>query len=144
MSKVKLLNLLVVLALLLSYPLSSGITTAQARPASSEIISEFDSPEQPSQALALPIIADFEGGIPAGFVGFADSWDGSGSTTTLQMVTATMPLPVMPAATSNTVVSSSIARLIDRLMDTKVLPSPGIELVIMMRFARSMGEADFP
>ena len=29
------------------------------------------------------VVADFEGGLPAGFVGFADSWDGSGSTTTL-------------------------------------------------------------
>jgi hypothetical protein len=60
-------------------------------------------PNQPTAA--LPVIADFESGIPAGFVGFADSWDGSGSSTTLAMVTATVALPVMPAAASNTVVS---------------------------------------
>ncbi|CAG0937099.1 beta-glucosidase [Thermoflexales bacterium] len=70
MSKVKLLNLLVVLALLLSYPLSSNITTAQAAPVSSEIASEIDPTEQPDQTLALPTIYDFEAGMPSGY--FAD------------------------------------------------------------------------
>jgi beta-glucanase (GH16 family) len=50
-------------------------------------------------------IADFEGGIPAGFVGFADSWDGSGSTTTLSLGTANVALPTVPDSAGNTVVS---------------------------------------
>jgi beta-glucosidase len=70
MSKVKLLNLLVVLALVLSYPLSSGMMSAQAAPVSSEIASEFIPQEQPVQALALPTIYDFESGMPSGY--FAD------------------------------------------------------------------------
>ncbi|MEM7112807.1 MAG: carbohydrate binding domain-containing protein [Chloroflexota bacterium] len=61
---------------------------------------------EPSQVPAeLPIIADFEGGIPAGFGGFADSWDGSGSATTLAMDTAQVGLPVSPPITDSTAVS---------------------------------------
>jgi beta-glucanase (GH16 family) len=51
------------------------------------------------------VLADFESGIPAGFVAFADSWDGSGSSTTLAMTTATVDLPVVPGTTGNTVIA---------------------------------------
>ncbi len=54
---------------------------------------------------ALPFIDDFQGGIPSGFVGFADSWDGSGSSTTLVLTTATSDLPTVPALTGTTVAS---------------------------------------
>jgi beta-glucosidase len=50
-------------------------------------------------------IADFEDGIPAGFVGFADSWDGSGSSTTLAYGLADVDLPVVPMTGTNSVVS---------------------------------------
>jgi hypothetical protein len=43
------------------------------------------------------ILADFESGVPAGFVPFADSWDGSGSSTTLTMETTSVDLPRCPA-----------------------------------------------
>ena len=49
------------------------------------------------------VVADFEAGVPAGFVPFADSWDGSGSTTTLDMTTATADLPTVPNVPGNTV-----------------------------------------
>ncbi|MGD8857037.1 MAG: carbohydrate binding domain-containing protein, partial [Chloroflexota bacterium] len=51
------------------------------------------------------IIADFEAGVPAGFVPFADSWDGSGSTTSLSMDTAAVELPAVPVTAGNTVLS---------------------------------------
>lgn len=39
-----------------------------------------------SAGITTTILADFDSGnLPAGFVGFADSWDGSGSTTTLAL-----------------------------------------------------------
>ena len=47
-------------------------------------------------------------------------------------------------STSNTRVSSSSAMLSARFTDKKVLPSPGKELVTMMRLARSTGAADLP
>jgi len=56
-------------------------------------------------AATFPVIADFEDGIPAGFVGFADSWDGSGSTTTLTLATTQADLPIIPALVSNMAVS---------------------------------------
>ena len=51
------------------------------------------------------VVADFESGVPAGFVPFADSWDGSGSSTTLAMDLATVDLPTVPGTAGNTVVS---------------------------------------
>jgi beta-glucanase (GH16 family) len=48
---------------------------------------------------------DFEAGVPAGFVGFADSWDGSGSTTTLSFELLDTPLPFVPEIVDNTVVA---------------------------------------
>jgi beta-glucanase (GH16 family) len=59
----------------------------------------------------LPFLDNFEGGIPAGFVGFADSWDGSGSSTSLALVTDTSNLPTVPAMDATTVakVTYSIA-----------------------------------
>jgi beta-glucanase (GH16 family) len=45
---------------------------------------------------------DFESGVPAGFVGFADSWDGSNSTTTLAYELVDLPLPFIPAVVDNT------------------------------------------
>jgi beta-glucanase (GH16 family) len=48
---------------------------------------------------------DFESGIPVGFVGFADSWDGSGSTTTLSYELIDTPLPFIPEIIDNTVLS---------------------------------------
>ena len=47
------------------------------------------------------VVADFETGIPAGFVPFADSWDGSGSTTTLILDLALVNLPVIPMMSPN-------------------------------------------
>ena len=51
------------------------------------------------------VLADFESGVPAGFVPFADSWDGSGSTTTLAMDTTPVDLPTVPGTAGNMVVS---------------------------------------
>ena len=51
------------------------------------------------------VVADFEGGVPAGFVPFADSWDGSGSSTTLAMDTANVDLPTVPGSAGNMVIS---------------------------------------
>ena len=51
------------------------------------------------------VVADFEAGIPDGFVGFADSWDGSGSSTTLAMATENVALPQVPGAAGNMVVA---------------------------------------
>ena len=47
------------------------------------------------------VLADFETGIPAGFVPFADSRDGSGSTTTLTLDLASVDLPIIPALSPN-------------------------------------------
>ena len=47
------------------------------------------------------VVADFETGIPAGFVPFANSWDGSGSTTTLILDLALVNLPVIPMMSPN-------------------------------------------
>jgi beta-glucanase (GH16 family) len=54
---------------------------------------------------ASATVADFESGAPDGFVPFADSWDGSGSTTFMAMDTATMELPVVPSAAGNQVIA---------------------------------------
>ena len=51
------------------------------------------------------VIADFEAGLPGGFAGFADSWDGSGSSTTLAMSTANVALPTVPSSAGNTILS---------------------------------------
>ena len=75
--------------LLMTLLLLVGLGTAVAEPAPTN----------------LPLIADFEGGIPAGFVGFADSWDGSGSATTLALGTTQLDLPVSPPVTETTAVS---------------------------------------
>jgi len=88
--------------LFISIVLIGQLVALIAAPASAMGI---DTPNGVTAATALPLIADFESGIPAGFVGFADSWDGTGSATTLAMVTATSPLPVVPGAVSNVVVS---------------------------------------
>ena len=47
---------------------------------------------------------DFETGIPEGFTGFADSWDGSGSSTTLSLTLVDIPLPLIPEIVDNTAV----------------------------------------
>jgi beta-glucanase (GH16 family) len=53
-----------------------------------------------------PLMADFSGGTaPAGFVGFADSWDGSGSSTTLMLSYPNDSLPTIPALDSQPVVT---------------------------------------
>jgi phosphoribosyl-AMP cyclohydrolase len=52
----------------------------------------------------LPFLDDFTGGPPAGFVGFADSWDGSGSATTLALTYPTDTLPTIPAKNDTGVV----------------------------------------
>lgn len=95
--------------LLLSLALSTAFqATALAAPTTSAPAASAPAAVHPQtvSAAALPVIADFEPGVlPAGFVGFADSWDGSGSTTTLAMVTKTVALPTVPALANNTVVS---------------------------------------
>ncbi|PKN92841.1 MAG: hypothetical protein CVU44_12480 [Chloroflexi bacterium HGW-Chloroflexi-6] len=53
-----------------------------------------------------PIMADFTGGVaPTGFVGFADSWDGTGSATTLALAYPTDTLPTVPALDNTNVVT---------------------------------------
>ena len=47
------------------------------------------------------VLADFEAGIPAGFVPFADSWDGSGSSTTLTLDLVAVDLPIIPEMSPN-------------------------------------------
>ncbi|MEM7130087.1 MAG: carbohydrate binding domain-containing protein [Chloroflexota bacterium] len=55
----------------------------------------------------LPVVADFEGGIPAGFGPYNDAFDGSGSATTVSTDVATEALPVVPGNSANTVASIS-------------------------------------
>lgn len=50
-------------------------------------------------------VADFDAGVPAGFVPFADSWDGSGSATTLSMSNDPTWLPFVPFNTDNKVIN---------------------------------------
>ena len=47
------------------------------------------------------VIADFETGLPSGFGGFADSWDGTGSSTTLAASAEAIDLPMLPAISGN-------------------------------------------
>lgn len=54
---------------------------------------------------AAPFLHDFEDGIPAGLVGFADSWDGSGSTTTLELAVNAQDLPQVPETVDNDVLT---------------------------------------
>ena len=49
------------------------------------------------------VLTDFEAGIPMGFLPFADSWDGSGSSTTLALDLASVDLPVIPEVNPNSV-----------------------------------------
>jgi beta-glucanase (GH16 family) len=52
------------------------------------------------------IIHDFDGAnLPDGFQGFADAWEGSGSTTSLTIVRETTPNPLIPVITGNQVIS---------------------------------------
>ncbi len=62
-------------------------------------------PQPPSRRApsALPILDDFETGIPAGFVAFADSWNGSGSSTTMALDANDLPIPTVPYTTINKV-----------------------------------------
>ena len=80
----RVLSVLILLAMAFSF--AGQITPVRAAP---------DTP--------LPFLDDFEGGIPAGFVGFADSWDGTGSSTTLVLATATSDLPTVPTQDGTTV-----------------------------------------
>ncbi len=76
----------------------SGLASAIGRSAASN--APAADPNTP-----LPFLDDFQSGIPSGFVGFADSWDGSGSSTTLSLSTATSDLPTIPAMAGTTVAS---------------------------------------
>ncbi len=58
---------------------------------------------------ALPFLDDFQSGIPTGFTAFADSWDGSGSSTTMALGTATGDLPAIPAQNGTTVATVTYA-----------------------------------
>jgi beta-glucanase (GH16 family) len=70
MSKMKVLNLLVVIALIMSFLFSGSAPAATALPASGEIDSTGDSVTvSPTGPLALPIIDDFETGVPGGSCG---------------------------------------------------------------------------
>ena len=53
----------------------------------------------------LPLIADFEGGLPAGFGPYSDAFDGSGSATTVDVTTPQQDLPMVPGQAGNTVVA---------------------------------------
>jgi beta-glucanase (GH16 family) len=53
-----------------------------------------------------PLMADFTGGAaPAGFVGFLDAWDGSGSANTLALTYPTDTLPAVPPMLDTNVVT---------------------------------------
>ena len=54
---------------------------------------------------AAPFLHDFESGIPAGLVGFANSWDGSGSTTTLALAVTAQDVPQVPETVDNDVLT---------------------------------------
>ncbi len=82
----KTLSILLLLALVLSAVWQSSIVRAD--------------PDAP-----LPFLDDFQGGIPSGFVAFADSWDGSGSSTTIGLATATSDLPTVAHMDGTTVAS---------------------------------------
>jgi beta-glucanase (GH16 family) len=91
-SKKRLINLLVIANIVISlFVISSPATSVVAQTGASDS--------------GFLIIADFEGGVPDGFVPFADSWDGSGSSTTLAMTTDTVDLPIVPSTTGNTVIA---------------------------------------
>jgi len=60
-----------------------------------------EAPRAPEVVQALPSIADFNAGVPSGFAPFADSWDGSGSATTVAMSLGGLALPVIPAIVGN-------------------------------------------
>src|SRR5512141_1417141 len=96
--KVALLSVALFISIVMLTQLAAYITTPAAAMG-------IEKPGSAAAVTALPLITDFESGIPAGFAGFADSWEGSGSATTLARVTATAPLPVVPGIVNNTVVS---------------------------------------
>ncbi|HSQ17412.1 MAG TPA: carbohydrate binding domain-containing protein, partial [Anaerolineales bacterium] len=54
---------------------------------------------------AVPFLHDFESGIPAGLVGFADSWDGSGSSTTLALAVIPLDVSQVPVTFDNDVLN---------------------------------------
>jgi beta-glucanase (GH16 family) len=82
------------IVLSLSNPVS--VTIGGNNPAQLTIIDDEPEPDP-------TVIDDFESGMPPGFVGFADSWDGSGSATSLAYSLVDMALPVIPAVPGNTV-----------------------------------------
>jgi len=86
-----------------SFVLLTSALGAQAAPARAS--QPAVAPRAPAVAQALPGIVDFNSGIPAAFVGFADSWDGSGSATTLAMELGALAVPVLPPIASNQHVS---------------------------------------
>lgn len=56
---------------------------------------------RPVSAATFPVLADFEDGLPVGFVAYADSYDNSGSATTINLTLGDSELPVRPAQSSN-------------------------------------------
>src|SRR5258708_19779006 len=68
----------------------SGLASAIGRSAASN--APAADPNTP-----LPFLDDFQSGIPSGFVGFADSWDGSGSSTPLSLSPPPSAFPTIPA-----------------------------------------------
>ena len=78
----------------------------------------------------MPVVADFEAGIPPGFVGFADSWDGSGSATTLAYETTMVDLPVDGKPTTFDLtedIKAACGILIDPIVDgLRQLTRPGL------------------
>ncbi|MEM7537794.1 MAG: carbohydrate binding domain-containing protein [Chloroflexota bacterium] len=54
----------------------------------------------------LPVVDDFEEGIPEGFVAFADSFDGSGSSTSIRLEATETALPSVPVPEGNKVAST--------------------------------------
>lgn len=53
---------------------------------------------------AAPFYDDFEGGLPAGFAGFADSWNSSGSATALAYAARPAEISLFPASPANNAV----------------------------------------
>ena len=84
---------------LVSFILMASALGAQAAPARASQPAE--APRAPDVTLALPGVADFNAGVPSGFAPFADSWDGSGSATTVAMSLGSLALPVDPAIVGN-------------------------------------------
>lgn len=92
-------SLLIGLIIVMSFVTSFAVLSVMAEPAGAEpVVEEAGLPP-------LPLIADFEMGIPPGMVPFLDAWDGSGSTSTLAFGLDQDVVPLVPMTMPNNVIS---------------------------------------